>query len=192
VIDLDDTYRRLAQPWPRDELAARYHDADRRGAEGLGPEHDQINRPVVLLATAIPRVTTMSVAIHMLHALPAGARGSVAVELVNAAEKNACDALHRCHRALELDGAARGYTAHEWLPIVYDTAAPQIESARLDEEPPTVVRQTQEAVSWLSRAIVELEQDMQDAPTALTETIGRLLTVWVFADLARDPGTPDG
>ena len=70
-------------------------------------------------------------------------------------------------------------------------AAPQIESARLDEEPPTVVRQTQEAVSWLSRAIVELEQDMQDAPTALTETIGRLLTVWVFADLARDPGTPD-
>src|SRR5438477_11942017 len=31
VIDLEDTYRRLAHTWTRDQLAAAYHDADRRG-----------------------------------------------------------------------------------------------------------------------------------------------------------------
>jgi hypothetical protein len=32
------------------------------------------------------------------------------------------DALHRCHRAPEIDGAAHGYTVEEWLPAVYGHA----------------------------------------------------------------------
>jgi hypothetical protein len=51
-----------------------------------------------------------------------------------------------------LDGAARGYSAQEWLPLVYDAAAPLLESARLNEDPPTVVQHTQGATGWLSRA----------------------------------------
>ena len=43
-------------------------------------------------------------------------------ELLDTAETNAADALHRCHRALELDGHAHGYTADEWLPVIYDAA----------------------------------------------------------------------
>jgi uncharacterized protein (DUF2384 family) len=187
VIDLEDTYRRLARPWSRDQLAAYYGEADELGAEGLSAEYGELTRPIELLARAIPRVATLSVAIHMLHALPAGARGSVAQDLVDTARRNAGDALHRCHRALELDGVARGYTPDEWLPLAYDTAAPLLESARLNEEPPTVVQHTQEAIGWLSRAVVELDQDSPESSTTLTETLACLLTLWVFADAASDP-----
>jgi hypothetical protein len=186
VIDLEDSYRRLAHPWSRDELAACYHDADRRGAEGLAPEHDRITRPIALLATAIPRAATLSVAIHMLHALPRQARGTVGKELVETAEKNAAEALRRCHQALDLDGKARGYTPDEFLPIVYDTAGALLESADPSEDPPTFVQQTQEAISWLSRAVVELDQDSAEASTALTDTLARLLTLWAFAHAAGD------
>lgn len=109
-------------------------------------------------------------------------------ELVDTAEKNAADALRRCHRALELDGGARGYTTDEFLPIVYDTAGVLLERADPNEEPPTFVVQTQEAISWLSRAVVELDQDSAEASTALTDTLARLFTVWVFAEAARDGG----
>jgi hypothetical protein len=110
----------------------------------------------------------------------------VGEELVDTAERNAADALSRCHRALELDGAARGYTTDEFLPIVYDTAGALLESADPSEEPPTFVQQTQEAISWLSRAVVELDQDSAEASTTLTDTLARLLTVWAFADVAGD------
>jgi hypothetical protein len=189
VIDLDDTYQRLAHPWSHEQLAARYEDAEHRGDGLLGTareaQQEELTRPLALLATAIPPSATLSVAIHMLHALPEAARGSLAQQLVDTTEKNAADALHRCHRALELDGDARDYTADEWLPLIYDTAAPLLESARLTEEPPTVVRQAQEAISWLSRAVLELDQDSAESPTAIAEALARLLTVWVFADLAR-------
>jgi hypothetical protein len=97
-------------------------------------------------------------------------------------------ALRPCHRALELDGGARGYTTDEFLPIVYDTAGVLLESADPNEEPPTFVVQTQEAISWLSRAVVELDQDSAEASTALTDTLARLSTVWVFAEAAGDGG----
>jgi hypothetical protein len=129
VIDLDDTYRRLARPWSREQLADLYRAADERGARGFGAEDDDVIRPVALLATAFPRAATLSVAIHVLHALPPGARGTVGQELVDTAERNAGDVLSRCHRALELDGAGRGYTTDEFLPIVYETAAALLESA---------------------------------------------------------------
>jgi hypothetical protein len=186
VIDLEDTYRRLAHGWTRGELATRYREADERGADRFRSEQDLIARPIGLLATATPRAASLSVAIHMLHALPAGARGTITEELVATIERNAAEALHRCNRALELDGAARAYKAEEWLPVIYDTAAPLLESADPSEDPPTVVQRTQEAISWLSRAIRELDNDEPDAATALAETIARLLAIWVFADMARD------
>lgn len=185
MTDLDGTYQRLAHPWTHEQLAARYQDAERRRAQLSQSAQGDLTRPLALLATAIP--ATLSVATHVLHALPEGARGGLAEELVDTAEKNAADALHRCHRALELDGAVHDYTADEWLPLVYDIAAPLLESARLNNEPPTVVRQTQEVISWLSRAVLELDQDSPEAPTALAEALARLLTLWAFADVARSP-----
>ena len=74
----------------------------------------------------------------------------------------------------------------EWLPVVYEIAGPLLESASHTGEPPTVVEQAQTAISWLSRVLVELDQDSPETPTALTETLARLLTVWVFTELARE------
>jgi hypothetical protein len=186
VIDLSQAYRDLGRPWAHEELAVRYAAANRRGEQLLSEASDTTpERPIALLATAIPSAATLSVAIHLVHAIPDGARAKLAAELFDTAETNAADALHRCHRALELDGRARGYTADEWLPVIYDAAAPLLESSQLDQDPPSVVRQTQEAVRWLSSSIACLDEDSREAPAALTDTLARLLVVCVFADTVR-------
>jgi hypothetical protein len=186
VIDLSQTYRHLGHPWTHEELAVSYMAANRRGEQLLSEApHTTPDRPIALLATAIPSAATLSVAIHVVHALPDGARAKLAAELLDTAETNAADALHRCHGALELDGLAHGYTADEWLPVIYDGAAPLLEFSRLDEDPPSLVRQTQEAVRWLSSSIACLDEDSREAPAALTDTLARLLVVSVFADTAR-------
>jgi hypothetical protein len=70
------------------------------------------------------------------------------------------------------------------LPTVYDIAGPLLQSARLDIEPPTLVQVTQDAISWLSRAIAELDQSSEEVPTSVVETLARLLAVWIFTDVA--------
>jgi hypothetical protein len=146
------------------------------------------DRPISLLATGIPASASFSVAIHVLHALPASARDELGQQLVDTAGRNAADVLHRCHLALELDGRAHDHATNEWLPVVYDIAAPLLASARLDREPPSVVQHTQEAVHWLASAVINLDQDSAETPAALADTLGRLLIVCVFADTARDRG----
>lgn len=184
MIDLDDTYCRLAQPWTHEQLSARYRDAKRRGDQLIASGYENESRPLPLLATAIPPSATVSVAIHVIHVLP-DLRGDLPRQLLDTTETKAAEALRRCHRALELDGEARGYSAEEWLPVVYDIAGPLLESASRTREPPTAVEQAQNAISWLSRVLVEVDQDSPETPTALTETLARLLTVWVFTDVAR-------
>ncbi len=186
MIDLEETYRRLARPWTREQLAPHYHAADRRGAQPPETGDDGLNRPIAMLAIAIPATATLSVAIHVLHMLPQPADRELDEQLIATAGSNAAAALHRCHRALELDGADHGYSADEWLPVIYDTAAPLLEASRLDQEPPSIVRQTQDAVSWLARAIADLDQGSPEGAASLAETLARLLTVWVFAEETPD------
>ncbi len=186
MIDLSQTYRHLGRPWTHEELAVRYMAADSRGGLLLGGAADAIpERPIALLATAIPSIATLSVAMHLLHALPDSVQDKLRGELLDTAETNAADALHRCHRALERDGLTHGYTAEEWLPVIYNSAAPLLESSRVDQEPPSLVRQTQEAVRWLSSSIACLDEDSPEATAALTDTLARLLVACVFADAAR-------
>jgi hypothetical protein len=59
-----------------------------------------------------------------------------------------------------------------------------LESSQLDQDPPSVVRQTQQAVRWLSSSIAYLDEDSREAPAALTDTLAHLLVVCVFADAA--------
>jgi hypothetical protein len=186
VIDLSQTYRRIGHPWTHEELAARYATANRRGGQLLNQVPDAAQqRPIALLATAIPAAATLSVTIHLVHAIPEGALTKLADALFDTAETTAGDVLHRCHRALELDGLAHDYTADEWQPVIYDIAGPLLESSRLDQDPPSVVRQTQDAVRWLSNSIACLDEDSREGPAALTDTLARLLVVCVFADAAR-------
>ena len=179
-------------PGPTRSSPSRYTAADRRGEQLLSDATNTIpERPIALLATAIPSAATLSVAVHLVHAIPESARPKLADELLDTAETNAADALHRCHRALELDGHAHDYAADEWLPVIYDAAAPLLESSQLDRDPPSVVLQTQEAVRWLSSSIACLDEDSRETPAALTDTLARFLVVCVFADVARRYESPE-
>jgi hypothetical protein len=190
VIDLRDTYARLGHASAREQLAARYEESERSGARRRTPTPDDLTRPIALLATAIPASNTLSVAIHVLHTLPKPANDELAEQLLTTAETNAADALHRCHRALELDGAAHDYTTDDWLPVICEIAAPLLESSRLDQEPPSVVQYTQDAVRWLSSAVAKLDCDPPDAPAAIADALARLLIVHVFAEAALDRVRP--
>jgi hypothetical protein len=156
VIDLSQTYRDVGHPWTHDDLAVSYAAANRRGGQLLSEAAILPERPIGLLATAIPSAATLSVAIHLVHALPDSTNAGLADELLATAETSAADALHRCHRVLKLDGQVHAYMADDWLPVICDTAASLLEASRLDQEPPSLVRQTQEAVRWLSNSIVSL------------------------------------
>jgi hypothetical protein len=128
----------------------------------------------------------VSVAVHVLHVLPSTTGGELAPQLLDTIDDNTTAVLDLCHRSLELDGRTHDYTAEEWLPAAYDIASPLLEGARLRREPPSVVEHTQDAVRWLSRAIINLDQDARDTSAAIANTLGRLLAVHVFTDVARD------
>ena len=155
-----------------------------RQGERLPGRGAELARPIPLLALAIPPSATVNTAIHTLHALPKDIEGELPGQLLEIAQRNVVEALGCCQRALELDGDDHGYHAEEWLPTVYDIAGSLLESARLDIEPPTLVRVAQEAISWLSRAIAELDESSAEAPTSLAEALARLLAVWTFTDVA--------
>ena len=160
-----------------------------RQGERLPGRGAELARPIPLLASAIPPSATVNTAIHTLHALPKDVEAELPGQLLEIAHRNVVEALGCCQRALELDGADHGYHAEEWLPTVYDIAGPLLQSARLDTEPPTLVQVTQEAISWLSRAIAELDERSEEAPTSLAEALARLLAVWTFTDVALAPPT---
>jgi hypothetical protein len=186
MSDLSAAYEQLSRPWTHEQLADHYSEAKRR-AERM-PECDQdhlIRRPVAMLATGVPACATLSVTIHVLHVLPATSDPGLVEQLLASAEERSAVVLHRCHQALELDGRAHDYTADEWLPAVYDIAAPLLEAARLNCEPPSVVEQAQDTVSWLSRAIIDLDQDARDAAAAIADCLGRILALYAFAAVAR-------
>lgn len=187
MLDLDATYEQLARPWSHEQLAAHYRQANRRGERVRGQhQNDTIRSPIALLASSIPRSASLNVAVHVLHVLPSTTGGDVAPRLLATIDDNATAVLHLCKRALELDGHAHDYTADEWLSAVYDITAPLLEAARIDREPPSIVEWAQEEIRWLSRAIVDLDHDAQDAASAIADGLGRLLALYIFADIARE------
>ncbi|HEY3944231.1 MAG TPA: hypothetical protein VGL78_03305 [Solirubrobacteraceae bacterium] len=185
MSDLDEIYKRLARTWQQEELAARYRTAE-GGDTRLRRGWRDVDRALPMVATALPATATLGVAVYVLHLLRVGTQGDLAQRLIENADRNAASALHHCHRALELDAAAHGYTTGEWVPRISDVAVELLSSARLDQEPPTVVQVAQDAISWQSRSVIELDQESTEAPSALSETLGRLLAVSVFAQTARD------
>ena len=182
MINLDDTYRRLAQPSTSEQLAAHYHAAHQHRPRLT--DRPELARPIPRLATAIPPSATLSTTIHTLHVSPGPANLDLPQQLLDIAQRNIAHAVRACEDALALDGAEHDYTIDDWLPTVYDIADSLLRSARPNTEPPTVIQAAQEAISWLSRAIAELDADSKDAPTSLAETLARLLVVRIFTDAA--------
>jgi hypothetical protein len=181
-------YEQLAGPWNRDQLADQYRDASQRGERSsASDEHHPVQRSISMLATAVPACATLSVAVHVIHVVPAAADTELIDQLLGTVDDSSVAALHRCHVALELDGRAAGYSAEEWLPAVYETTAALLEGACFDRDPPSLVEYAEHTVSWLSRAIVELDKGSPEASSAIADVEARVLALQVFANMTRRP-----
>jgi hypothetical protein len=184
-------YEQIARPWTHEELAKRFDEARRHAGQPSPTDYDdRAETPVAILASAVPALAAVSVAIHVIHALPAASDRGLLDDLLLNVEKNADVALQRMHRALELDGLTHGYTAAEYLQAVYEIAAGLLESASFDCEPPSLVEEATAAVGWLSQAIVDVDQDALDTTAAIVDGLGRTLALEVFAGVAHDALAP--
>ena len=187
VSRLDATYRRLARSWPVDELAARYRAAHLRGASDLPPGEPPPDRPLALLATAVPRLISLAVAANVLHILPTAATGRAAIagELLSTIDMTATGSLHRCHLALDASGQDTGVdTAEEWMPYIYDEAAHALHSFSPRADPPSLIQHAQEAGRYTAIALGLLDGDATRAPEAISDGLAHVLTVCMFADIA--------
>jgi len=185
LTDLEAVYRQLARPWSADELAQRYEAAYDRGASDLPVGEDPPERPIMLLATAIPRLISLAVAANVLHLLPTDTHDAavLAGELIATIDATATGSIHRCHLALRSDGKSRGYDTDEWLPLVYEQAAGWLEDASGADTPPAI-EHAQEAGRFAALAIGSLERNAPSAPEAITDCLAHLLFTCVFADAA--------
>jgi hypothetical protein len=178
-------YRALARPWPVDELVERYQAAYDRGAADMPSGEPPPDRPITLLATAIPRLISLAVAANILHVLPAAVLdAAIGTDVLGTLDLTAAGSLHRCHLALEAHARAQGYDADDWLPLAYEQAADWLEHASAAADPPALIDHAQQAGRYAAVAIGSLDRDAPNSPEAITDTLAHLLTVCVFADAA--------
>jgi hypothetical protein len=57
--------------------------------------------------------------------------------------------------------------------------------ASVTAEPPPIVRLSQDAARWVAIAIDAVDQDAPSVTESLSDALGRLLVVFMFADIAR-------
>ena len=188
---LDATYRRLARRWRPHELDERYQATRVRGAGDLPPGEPAPDRPVALLATAVPRLISLAVAANVLQILPgAAAAGAVVLadDLLSTIDQAAAGSLHRCDLALEATAHLAGAdTAEEWLPYICDETAHHLRALSPTAHPPSLIHHAQEAGRYAAIAIGLLDRDAARAPEAISDCLAHLLTVCVFADAAGKP-----
>jgi hypothetical protein len=185
VRSLEVIYRDLARPWPADELAASYRAAYERGASDMPADETPPDRPITLLAIAIPRLISLAVAANVLHILPTAVLdAAIGTDVLGTLDLTAAGSLHRCHQALEAHVQAQGYDPQEWLPLAYEQAADWLEHASPAADPPVLIDHAQQAGRYAAVAIGSLDRGAPNAPEAITDTVAHLLTVCVFADTA--------
>jgi len=185
VRSLEVIYRDLARPWVLDELAASYRAAYERGVSDMSADETPPDRPITLLATAIPRLISLAVAANVLHILPAAVLdAAIGNDILGTLDATAAGSLHRCHQALEAHAGARDYDAKEWLPLAYEQAADWLEHASAAADPPAQIDHAQQAGRYAAVAIGSLDRNAPNAPEAITDTLAHLLTVCAFADTA--------
>jgi len=171
LTNLQAVYRQLARPWPADELNLRYEAAYDRGASDLPVGEDPPDRPIMLLATAVPRLISLAVAANVLHLLPTRTHDDavLAEELIATIDATASGSIHRCHLALQSDGESRGYDTDEWLPLAYEEAAGWLRKASPTAEPPSLIEHSQQSGRFAALAIGSLDRDAPTVPETIAD-----------------------
>ena len=186
MITPDTVYRQLARRWPAGELAEHYRAAYERGAGDLPDGEEAPERPIMLLATAIPRLISLAVATNVLHLLPTSTDDGAAIaeQLIATIDTTATGSLHRCHLALQSDGESRGYDVDEWLPLAYEQTADWLQHASSAADPSPLIEHAQQAGRFAALAIGSLDRDAPTVPEAITDCLAHLLFTCVFAHAA--------
>ena len=185
---LDRIYRRVARPWTADELADRYQAAYGRGASDLPVGEPPPERPITLLATAVPRLISLAVAANVLHVLPdtrSQAGAGVADGLMARSTRPPLAAFSAAisHSKPTADPAAM-------IPMSGCRSPSSRQPSGLSTLQPTsatprAIEHAQQSGRFAALAIASLDRDTPSVPEAITDCIAHLLFACVFADKRR-------
>ena len=194
MIDLPSVYGDLARPFTLEQLERGYRDALRRGEPDL-PPGDPGTRPIGLLATAIPRLNSATIAAYVIEVFPSvqdSPEGDALHEqMLDILERTSTGALLRCHLALDAELTATGHdladpdnAVEDWLPLAFEEAQSVLPSLKRRQDDQAVHGVAQEATIWLANSIDLIDAHDDHRIHALTDTLARLLTLTMFADTA--------
>ena len=194
MIDLPSVYGDLGRPFSFAELERDYRDALRRGEPDL-PEGDPGTRPISLLATAIPRLNTATIAAYVIEVFPAvqdSPEGDALHEqMLDTFERTSTGALLRCHLALDAELSATGdelpdpdNDVEDWFPLLFEEAQSVLPSLKRRQDETPLHGAAQEATIWLANAIDLIDAHDDNRIHALTDCLARLLALTMFATVA--------
>jgi len=126
MLDLPAAYRSVtSRPWPHDRLAGHDLAARQRGNGDLPVGRvAPADHPIVFVADAMPRLTSLTVAAHLLHVLPPSEPSrETADELLQVVDAASAGSLHRVHLALAAVDQQQADDADGWEPVIYDESS---------------------------------------------------------------------
>ena len=187
MVDLPAAYRSVAsRQWPHDRLAGHDLAARQRGISDLpvGPVAPA-DHPIVFVAAAMPRLTSLTVAAHLLHVLPPSEPSrDASKELLQAVDAASAGSLHRVHLALAAAEYQHSNDPAGWEPLIYDETAQLLHGLESTAAP--LIAYSEHAGQLAASAIQALDLDNPSAQETLADCLARLLAICVLVDVVVD------
>jgi len=187
MLDLPAAYRSVtSRPWPHDRLAGHDLAARQRGNGDLPVGRvAPADHPIVFVADAMPRLTSLTVAAHLLHVLPPSEPSrETADELLQVVDAASAGSLHRVHLALAAVDQQQADDADGWEPVIYDESSGLLHG--FESTPTPLIAYSEHAGQLAASAIEALDLDNPSAPETLADCLARLLAICVLVDVVVD------
>jgi hypothetical protein len=187
MVDLPAAYRSVtSRQWPHDGLAGHDLAARQRGISDLpAGRFAPADHPIVFVADAMPRLTSLTVAAHLLHVLPPSEPSrDASEELLQAVDAASAGSLHRVHLALAAAEDQHSNDPDGWEPLIYDETARLLHGVESTAAP--LIAYSEHAGQLAASAIAALDLDNPSAQETLADCLARLLAICVLVDVALD------
>src|ERR1700722_17749962 len=138
MVDLPVAYRSVAsRQWPHDRLAGHDLAARQRSISDLPAGRvAPADHPIVFVADAMPRLTSLTVAAHLLHVLPPSEPSrDASKQLLQTVDTASAGSLHRVHLALAAAEDQHSNDPDGWEPLIYDETAQLLNGAESTAAP---------------------------------------------------------
>jgi hypothetical protein len=143
------------------------------------------SHPIVFVADAMPRLTSLTVVAHLLHVLPPSEPSRDAgEELLQVVDAASAGSLHRVHVALAAVDQQQSEDPDGWEPLIYDETAQLLHGLESTAAP--LIAYSEDAGQLAASAIQALDLDDPSAPETLADCLARLLAICVLVDVAVD------